>query len=405
MNGRSLINIHKSTLTGSEIGSIEHGIFIANFSKKRDYKVDDEFDEERVPKKHCEETKYTTSLPPPPPPPLLRSHLRAKKKLFFDDEIIKIDDDIIIIDDVNELCFEGEDSADDFKIGETNVSQLFRHYQNESIKIAKTDARQIKLNPECKSKFRDAIKLATKESCGHAINWLFTALGNSQALRENMGFLILECIRLLPMIKLKNEPSEITFITNYLDHIMKQGKEATRKKQTAGLYSIHHSSARNEWCYIVGEVSPPAEKNNVYKNCNDLIRVGIFMKDCLDLAIDLSADIKMLGFQCVDHKIDFYIMDLVQGTYIMIYVGQVSVPASVKEMFPFIDEMEMLLEIRRIFRESFDTLYAKLRYPSPPSTKARFKRDTLGTPKFKELVSKTRDCHRNCPSWYGRSNR
>ncbi|CAG8728754.1 11878_t:CDS:2, partial [Racocetra fulgida] len=50
---------------------------------------------------------------------------------------------------------------------------------------------------------------------------------------------------------------------------------------------------------FVGEVSPPSEKNNVYKNCNDLIRIGIFMKDCFDSAIDLSTDIKLLDFQCV----------------------------------------------------------------------------------------------------------
>jgi hypothetical protein len=49
----------------------------------------------------------------------------------------------------------------------------------------------------------------------------------------------------------------------------------------------------------VGEVSPPSEKNNVYKNCNDLLRVAIFMKDCLDFAIDKGADLNMLGFQCV----------------------------------------------------------------------------------------------------------
>ncbi|CAG8708062.1 11880_t:CDS:2, partial [Acaulospora colombiana] len=59
-------------------------------------------------------------------------------------ELLEIDvdeedeDGVIIIDDVDELCFEEGDPTNDLKIGDTNVSQLFRQYQNESLKIAKT---------------------------------------------------------------------------------------------------------------------------------------------------------------------------------------------------------------------------------------------------------------------------
>jgi len=90
-------------------------------------------------------------------------------------------------------------------------------------------------------------------------------------------------------------------------------------------------------------------------------------------------------------------MDLIQGTYAMIHIGQFSVPASVKEMLSFVDEIDVLLGVREIFHKSFNTFYAKVCNPSPPSAKASFKCDTLGTPKFQQLVSKTRDCHRNCP--------
>jgi len=50
----------------------------------------------------------------------------------------------------------------------------------------------------------------------------------------------------------------------------------------------------------VGEVIGPAEKNNVSKNCLDLIRIGIFMKDGVDSAISRGADIKVLGFNVLD---------------------------------------------------------------------------------------------------------
>jgi len=42
-------------------------------------------------------------------------------------------DDVFIINDVDELCFEEGDPANDLKMGDTNVSQLFRQYQNESL--------------------------------------------------------------------------------------------------------------------------------------------------------------------------------------------------------------------------------------------------------------------------------
>ena len=90
-------------------------------------------------------------------------------------------------------------------------------------------------------------------------------------------------------------------------------------------------------------------------------------------------------------------MDLVQGIYILINIGQVSIPTFLKEISTFIEDMELLLTVRKIFRQSVDIFFDKLCNPSSPSTKASLKRDTLETPKFKQLVSKRRDCHRQCP--------
>ncbi|CAG8454741.1 15977_t:CDS:2 [Acaulospora colombiana] len=256
--------------------------------------------------------------------------------------------------------------ADDFRIGEINVSQLFRKYQNESIKIAKADGLFVESNvheilslpsifllfPECELKFRDAVKKATKNSCSFATDWLLVELVNSQTMKENIGFVILEYIKSLPTVKIKNEPSETTLITNHSDHIMKgvltKARRGSHKEEANNLTSQ----------YLLYQL----QKN------------GVYSWDCLDSAIDLGADIKILGFQCV---VDFYMMDLIQGIYTMIHIGQISVPASVKEMSSFISDIEILLGVREIF--------------CPPSKKANFKRDTLGTPKFKQLVGKTRD--------------
>ncbi|POG58077.1 hypothetical protein GLOIN_2v1733861 [Rhizophagus irregularis DAOM 181602=DAOM 197198] len=95
-------------------------------------------------------------------------------------------------------------------------------------------------------------------------------------------------------------------------------------------------------------------------------------------------------------------MDLVKGIYTMLHVGHTTFPASIKEMLSFVDEMELLLKVRKIFRESFNNLYTSLCHPSPPLAKASFKRDTLSTPKFRDLVSKTHNVNRICPFWFGR---
>ncbi|CAG8817536.1 22100_t:CDS:1, partial [Cetraspora pellucida] len=102
------------------------------------------------------------------------------------------------------------------------------------------------------------------------------------------------------------------------------------------------------------------------------------------------------------YRIDFYMMDLVKGMYMMLYISQVQIPSSIKEMNSFVNELETLLRVRDIFCNSFDALYSKLCNPTPPLPKVIFKRSTLGTPKFNQLVSKTRNCHRDCPIWYGR---
>ncbi|CAG8640659.1 6591_t:CDS:2 [Ambispora gerdemannii] len=406
------------------------------------------YNEERIIKKQHQDG-YST---PSPCSPTLHSLPIDNPFVVEEDE-----DGIIIIDDVDELCFNDEDPENDLKIGEINISQLFRKYQNESAKIAKTDGlfvesnvheilalssifllipgsysktmvnifgsplldevyqqfkpvQQTALDSECESNFRKVIKQATKESRRSAIKSLLAELANDQMLDENMDYVILENLKTLPTEKIKNEPSEITFITNYLDRIMREifhdpdkhiiewpntgldeskaRKSQGRSKQPDFVVSIVHQLQKSGFIFV-GEVSPPLEKNNVYKNCNDLIRVGVFMKDCLDSAIDLGADIKVLGFQCVDYTLDFYMMDLIQGTY-----------DPYRAIFS--PGFDVLLGVREIFRKSFNTFYAKVCNPSPPSAKASFKRDTLGTPKFQQLVSKTRDCHRNCPFWYGR---
>ncbi|PKY52431.1 hypothetical protein RhiirA4_470062 [Rhizophagus irregularis] len=153
-------------------------------------------------------------------------------------------------------------------------------------------------------------------------------------------------------------------------------KSEGRPKQPDFTVSVVHQLQRKAVLFV-GEVGPPSQK-------------------------DKGADVKVIGFQCVDYKIDFYIMDLVKGIYTMLHVGQMTFPASIKEMHSFVDEIDLLFRVREIFRESFNVLYTNLCHPSPPLTKASFKRDTLKSSKFRQLVHKTHNVNRPYPFWYGR---
>ncbi|CAG8688795.1 9691_t:CDS:2, partial [Funneliformis caledonium] len=346
------------------------------------------YNEEHLSKKQCGYTIPSPGCQSLHPLPMDNSF--SEKENEDEDEN---EDGVIIINDIDELCFKDGDPENDLKIGDNNVSQLFRKYQNESAKIAKTEGlfaesnvHEIlslssifllapELSSEYETKFRKVVKQATKESRHKAIKLLVTELSNDETLGENLGFVILKGLEMLLSGKVRNEPSEITFITNYLDYIMKGTFHDADKHIVQW-----PNTALNE-----REVSPPLQKTNVYKNCCDLIRLGVFMKDCMDFAIEKGADIK-IGFQCVGHIIDFYMIDLVEGIYVMVHIGQVSVPASLKEMLSFVDQIEILLGIREIFKRSFDILYDNLCNPNLSSVKKTFKRDTLNTPQFNNLL-------------------
>lgn len=126
---------------------------------------------------------------------------------------------------------------------------------------------------------------------------------------------------MLPTSKIRNEHSEITHYTNFLNRIMrglfdnpdkcivqwpntalnesKTRKFEGRTKQPDFTVSII-CQLQTSTTLFVGEVSPPSKKGDVYKNCN--IHLGVFMKDPKS-SVDKGADIKVLGFQCIGKEL------------------------------------------------------------------------------------------------------
>ncbi|CAG8657091.1 13248_t:CDS:2, partial [Funneliformis caledonium] len=309
----------------------------------------------------------------------------------------------------------------------TKMVEVFGLQILESIYHEYAPTLSITLDTEIENIYRNAIKTCLRDSRGSAIDFLCKNIANRSELRDNFGILMIDLIRSLPFDKIRNEPSELTLITNFLNGIMKEAFhdpdkylvqwpntalaeskirkfDGSRTKQPDFVVSLNYQSRAKNVIYV-GEVTGPSEKNNVYKNCLDLIRIGIFMKDCIDSAILQGAGIKILGFQCIAYKLDFYVLDLNgEGLYTMNHIAQISIPETVKGLFTFIDELHILLNIRDILMKSYDVFIDKLQNPGlvPLELKSSFKRKTLDTPEFKRLVSKTHCVKRECPLWFGR---
>ncbi|GBC25141.2 C2H2-type zinc finger transcription factor [Rhizophagus irregularis DAOM 181602=DAOM 197198] len=310
----------------------------------------------------------------------------------IDNPFLEESDFILSIDDIPQgLTFKDENSVDDFYMGDINVSSLFRYYQNQSLKLARdkglfveTNVHEILslssilmlspnshstlmidsfgsplldqihqeliptqqvLDSESESKFRKAIKKANKNSRDDAIDWLSAELVNNRNLKKNFGSVILKGLETLPADKIRNEPNPDKHIVQWPNTALDESKLRKfegRTKQPDFVVSVIHQ-LQTVADTVIGEVSPPAQKANVYKNCNDLIRLGVFMKDCVDFAIDRGAEINVIGFQCVDHTVDFYATNLVNGMYVMVHIGQTTVPVSLKEMLSFVDDIEIFL--------------------------------------------------------------
>ncbi|CAG8451302.1 7863_t:CDS:2 [Dentiscutata heterogama] len=395
-----------------------------DYKVQEEYKVDEELLEASTEKKRKNEDDIESTPPTKKSRSDYESYTPSSSEmeklpslitdLAYNDE----DDEIMIIKDNRDL--EG-----DFFIEGCNISKLFRQYKNKSINLAnsgglyaETNVHEIlaltsifmltpnshsemminifELDAECESKFRRIIKQSINDSRDSTIKSSIAYLAENNS-KENLGFVILEELRLLPNLKLKSQPSEMSLITNYLDYIMKEllhepdkhrvewpntglKESRARKLEGSARQPDFIVSAINQLetsgTLFVGEVTSPTEKENVHKNCNDLIRVGVLMKECIDSAIDKGADVKLLGFQCIEYTIDFYAMEL-------------SAP-------------ETFLTVRDIFRESFVNFYDKLCNSKEQSTKVPFKCETLSTPSFNQLVSNTHNVKRKCSFWFGR---
>ncbi|CAG8671646.1 2006_t:CDS:2, partial [Dentiscutata heterogama] len=91
----------------------------------------------------------------------------------------------------------------------------------ESIHRRYTPKLSLQLDIEVENIYRKVIKTCLNDSRDNDIKLLCANIVQKDELMDNFGFLILDLIRTLPYNKIRNESSELTLITNYLDNVMK----------------------------------------------------------------------------------------------------------------------------------------------------------------------------------------
>jgi len=148
---------------------------------------------------------------------------------------------------------------------------------------------------------------------------------------------------------------------------------------------------------MFGEITGEGKNNKAKKNNLDLIRLGVFMKDALDILVKkIGKDRIVFSWQSIVTSWTGYIMALVApGLYIMIDVGHTELPKSFQTCGQFINGIDNSFtfaekykcEVKRT-RDDINRMKEQKKDDSSIGA-IKWCRATLGTPQFKKLVKRT----------------
>jgi len=234
-----------------------------------------------------------------------------------------------------------------------------------------------KVTQGVKTIFRECIEIALDEDLGlkeaeKTVERSFTKSFDDpidQKKFERMRFVFLQLTKNIPVKPLKDLLSEGTLIVNIISPILRSffhdssihppiwpntasmsakvrklaNLDPSRAKQPDMIGNVVNNN-KSKYEMMFGEITGEGKNNNIKKNNLDLIRLGIFMKDALDLLIKKTEKNHMtLAWQTIVTLWTGYVMVLTaSGLYIMIEVGQIELPRSFQTCGQFIDNIDKL---------------------------------------------------------------
>ncbi|CAG8759670.1 13457_t:CDS:2, partial [Racocetra persica] len=126
---------------------------------------------------------------------------------------------------------------------------------------------------------------------------------------------------------------------------------------------------------MFGEVTGEGKNNTEKKNLIDLIRLGLFMKDSLDLILQKTDVNRVFAWQVI--------------VYIMADIGSVELPRSFETCFMFLNGLDTLRSFELAYEQTVKEFLLEINKNEDDIMNDNFKtwrRPTLGTPAFKKIV-------------------
>ncbi|CAG8646452.1 8360_t:CDS:2, partial [Paraglomus brasilianum] len=397
---------------------------------------------------------YNVQIPPPrvvtpPHPPRTPEHqifspssiisptTRSEKRVFLDDSVA--------------LDESGEDNP--YMFHEKNISTLFTSYRLKAWQMAResglsieTDYREIlSLSHILLLQADNFSDLQIEHFSVTYYNFLYGGFG---ALDEDLGlkeaersverlftksfdnpidqkrferirFIFLQLTKNIPVKPLKDHLSEGTLTANIISPVLRSffhdasihpaiwpntasmsskirklaDLDPSRAKQPDMIGNVVNNN-KSKYEIMFGEITGEGKNNNEKKNNLDLIRLGIFMKDALDLLIKKTGEDHMIfAWQTIVTIWTGYIMVLTTpGLYIMFDTGETELPKSFQTCGQFINGIDNLFTFTDKYENEVqrlrDYINKKKENGNVPVEIINRLRATLRTPQFKEIVKR-----------------
>lgn len=173
-------------------------------------------------------------------------------------------------------------------------------------------------------------------------------------------------------------------------------RSGTKSKREPDLVLELKDQSNKTLCELgIEEATPHAHKNFRKKNAKDLARIGLGLKDALDLIQDKCRvdDATLLGYQVVAQSMSVYLMRRCGNMYVMLHVHDASIPGSMKELsiigaeYNFWFELALTVEngIKPVLNATAKGKLASVHLPSSVG-KTRF--HTVSTPELNKLLKR-----------------
>lgn len=114
-----------------------------------------------------------------------------------------------------------------------------------------------------------------------------------------------------------------------------KSRTGTKSKREPDLVLELKDQSNKTLCELgIGEGTSHAHKNYRKKNAKDLARIGLGLKDALDLIQDKYGvdDATLVGYQVIGQTMSIYLMRCCGNMYVMVHVHDLSIPDSMKEL-------------------------------------------------------------------------